>query len=349
MSFKTKVKFVRDLWQASKIEKERSGKGRIRIFNDAVKCRKDYGTGVTNYMTYGFSLLPEEVRSHYLTDQSDLSVSKLMNNADFNDKWYACVRLKPYFKRDTVHLVESSPEEIDGFLAAHEEFFAKVPDSSGGKGVLHITPERKTEGYLKRLRQDGYTLLEESIVQHPELDRINPNCINTMRIVTCLNPAGELHFFPIILRVGASDLSVDNISSGGLYTLLTPDGKIGLEGYYQENLYAIHNNAWVQKNHPLTGLNPLGFQIPYFQETLDMVTEMALACPDLVMPGWDIAITPDGPDLVEVNNYPGIDINQNYYFTKILGLPHVGAKDVIEKHLGGTFTNDRSYTYIPAK
>ena len=93
MSFKTKVKFVQDLWQASKIEKERSGKGRIRIFNDAVKCRKDYGTGVTNYMTYGFSILPEEVRSHYLTDQSDLSVSKQMNNADFNDKWYACVRL----------------------------------------------------------------------------------------------------------------------------------------------------------------------------------------------------------------------------------------------------------------
>jgi glutathione synthase/RimK-type ligase-like ATP-grasp enzyme len=43
---------------------------------------------------------------------------------------------------------------------------------------------------------------------------------------------------------------------------------------------------------------------------LDMVKEAAKVIPEMGYVGWDVAFTPNGPVLVEANDFPGHDIYQ---------------------------------------
>ena len=62
--------------------------------------------------------------------------------------------------------------------------------------------------------------------------------------------------------------------------------------------------------HPYTG-NPIqGFQFPYWEEAMDMVKQAAGKIEGMAYIGWDVAFTPDGPKIVEGNNFPGHDIYQ---------------------------------------
>ena len=69
----------------------------------------------------------------------------------------------------------------------------------------------------------------------------------------------------------------------------------------QKNLYA---------NHPYTGSPIQGFQVPQWQEAMDMVKQAATMVPEMGYVGWDVAFSDKGPVLVEGNNFPGHDIYQ---------------------------------------
>lgn len=53
--------------------------------------------------------------------------------------------------------------------------------------------------------------------------------------------------------------------------------------------------------HPETGIVFDGFQIPYFNEVKNIIIK-ASALFDLPLLGWDVAITPNGPVIIEVNH-----------------------------------------------
>mgnify|MGYP000795309594 FL=1 len=75
----------------------------------------------------------------------------------------------------------------------------------------------------------------------------------------------------------------------------------------------------------------MGFQIPLFDQALELCrTASRRVEAHLKYIGWDVAITPDGPVLVEGNNLPGYDMCQNAghvdegmlpRFEKLLGRP----------------------------
>lgn len=336
-----------ELYAMSGADQQRSSKSRYEIIHDTIACRREYKTSVNDYLAFGWSILPEEYREHYLSRNHNYHLSVQVNNMGLENKWLVYQKLKPYFLRKVVHTEESPREEVEEFMAQNKHFFAKRTQAYGGKGVQHIIQNgQSSEALLQELREGGFYVLEEVITQHEEINRLNPYCINTVRIVTCRNKSGEIITMPSIIRVGGSEKPVDNISSGGFYTLITPDGKIGLEGFYQENIPLLVNNSLIEKEHPVTGTNPLGIKIPFFQEGMEKAISMAQELEDMSICGWDIAITEHGPDVVEVNSFSGLDINQNYYFTKILGLPHVGMKTKIEEHLKIKIHADFTIEYL---
>ena len=72
------------------------------------------------------------------------------------------------------------------------------------------------------------------------------------------------------------------------------------------------------------------FEIPFFEETLQLCKKAALVEKHVRYVGWDIAIGDNGPIIVEGNPLPGYDMPQNYFasgkdtgllpeFEKILG------------------------------
>ena len=60
----------------------------------------------------------------------------------------------------------------------------------------------------------------------------------------------------------------------------------------------------------MTGTPIKGFQFPDWEKAIELVLGAAREIPQMAYVGWDIAFTPDGPCLVEGNNFPGHDIYQ---------------------------------------
>ena len=66
--------------------------------------------------------------------------------------------------------------------------------------------------------------------------------------------------------------------------------------------------------HPVTQTAFKGFTVPMFDEAVTLCLQAAQVKPDLAYIGWDVAITPDKPVLIEGNILPGYDMVQNSKF-----------------------------------
>lgn len=61
----------------------------------------------------------------------------------------------------------------------------------------------------------------------------------------------------------------------------------------------------VYEKHPITKAKLVGVQVPYWNEIKTMLIKAAQKIPQVAYVGWDVAITPDGPILIEGNTTPG--------------------------------------------
>jgi glutathione synthase/RimK-type ligase-like ATP-grasp enzyme len=75
---------------------------------------------------------------------------------------------------------------------------------------------------------------------------------------------------------------------------------------YDENLYSY--NA-----HPLTGVKFKGKKIVDIDKIVSLAEKLGNICPSMTFIGWDIALTPEGPVVLEGNSSPGLTIIQRTY------------------------------------
>ena len=118
----------------------------------------------------------------------------------------------------------------------------------------------------------------------------------------------------------------DNFHSGGVaYPLDLENGRVSGPG---------RNNTELREytRHPATGYFMPGLALPYWDELKALVRQGMERVPSLGYVGWDIALTPDGPELIEGNfHWPGGNIIQFDRVGKYpLILSCLGEKD--EKH-----------------
>ena len=73
--------------------------------------------------------------------------------------------------------------------------------------------------------------------------------------------------------------------------------------------------------HPNTGTVIKGFQVPMWQEAMALVEKAAQRIYGYI--GWDIAITVNGPVIIEANTHPGAGVLQNPYVPEQKGMKHV--------------------------
>ena len=80
--------------------------------------------------------------------------------------------------------------------------------------------------------------------------------------------------------------------------------------------------------HPITKEPIKGFKIPYWNDVIKLVKKAGLVVEGVGYVGWDIAITDNGPILIEGNVSPGSLVLQTPYARE-----HKGMKYVAEKYL----------------
>jgi hypothetical protein len=101
-------------------------------------------------------------------------------------------------------------------------FIKRTYWSYGGDDIYKIYPDQvnsETEIFKKlysEVIKAGF-LYQETIKQHPEMNKLNPSCINTIRFDTFINPDGKIEIISAYIRFSVMNSHVDNISSGGCY------------------------------------------------------------------------------------------------------------------------------------
>lgn len=173
----------------------------------------------------------------------------------------------------------------------------KSVDGQCGRGVEVLSTDNlKSDELLLRMEDSGNDLAEAFVQQHPELDHLSSSGLNTLRLITQLDPNNEVVFLGARLRITVNS-HVDNLAAGNLAAPV--DLETGVV-----NGSAVYSD--IEKPpvdiHPVTGVPIKGFKVPWFKEALQMVKEAALHNTRNRSIGWDVAITESGPDLIEGNH-----------------------------------------------
>ena len=287
---------------------KKTGKSKIYILYDMQKCARKYGAGYMDYDLFEMYNLNAKQRNTYLTRERN---NELVNK--YNDKAYFHIfenkdefntLFKDYIKRDWITVKEKTKEEIIDFLKKHNEFMAKPIDGGCGHGIEKINVKDYNsldDIYNKLVSGNNNYELEEVIKQHPEVSKIYPDAINTVRVVTILKN-GTTHIICAYFRIGNGKF-VDNFNSGGM---VAPVNEI--TGEVTDK--AIDKNKNLYNTHPQTGTEIKGFKFPDWEKAIELCRKASKVVPQMGYIGWDVCFTPDGPILVEGNEFPGHDIYQ---------------------------------------
>jgi alpha-L-glutamate ligase-like protein len=201
-------------------------------------------------------------------------------------------------------------------LAPFPEFVIKPSQGSGGGGILVIAG-RCEEGYLgvggrphsehdlKKHLSDiifgvhSFDLSDRAIIE----ERLHPH-----REVAALAPHG-LADLRVILHRDRPVLAMTRLptrASGGRANLHQGAVGVGVDLARGRTTHAVLKGEEVDR-HPDTGEPLLDRQLPFWPQALDIAVRAARAVP-LKYLGVDLALTPAGPMLLEINVRPGLEI-----------------------------------------
>lgn len=288
---------------------QRTGKNRVFLFCDMVWCGFRYLAGYADYDLFQFYRLSGAQRATYLTRGKNNQAVRCFNNPEyihfFEDKAEFNKKFASFIHRESIDLKHASEEDFAQFISRHPVIIAKPADGICGCGVLKtsLSDFVDAKDMYQFLMESKRTLVEQVIDQHDDIAAIYPNSVNTLRIVTILKEDGTADAVFSSIRIGNHGSFVDNLNSGGMSALIdTSTGTIIKAGEDKDLI--------TYDTHPMTGKPIVGFTIPLFDKAIAFCKEAATVVPQIRYVAWDVAMTNEGPELIEGNTFPGHDIMQ---------------------------------------
>ncbi|MCV2490721.1 hypothetical protein OF117_15280 [Geodermatophilus sp. YIM 151500] len=190
-------------------------------------------------------------------------------------------------------------------LRAQDLVVVKPTSGYGGGGVRLVTPA-EAEATVADPRCD--LIVQERVLQHPELRAVNPGSLNTLRVLAVRLPGHGPLLAAAVQRWGRVGTGpVDNLSAGGLCSAVDLDtGRLGpAVGRPRDRRRVEHDT------HPDSGARIAGVLVPQWPQVRDLAFRLMAAFPELDHVGWDIAVTDRGPLVIEGNgSMPGVNVFQ---------------------------------------
>ena len=191
-------------------------------------------------------------------------------------------------------------------------FVIKATESSHGEGVYVVdSVSQEEEGTflqlingktiaLNEVLKHGDELIVESLIkQTKQFNSFNKTSVNTVRFMTTLYPDGEAKVIATWMKFGRLGTFVDNAGSGGNIDACVDveTGRINkvveFKGFRKTKSITVH---------PDSGIQLEGTIIENWKEIKSKVIEFQKSFPFVKAAGWDIAITDEGPVVIEVND-----------------------------------------------
>lgn len=185
------------------------------------------------------------------------------------------------------------------------DLFLKPRFGIKGKGVFAVRflgDEVEVNGkcvrpgeFVDRLK-DRY-LVQNRILQHPTLSELHTHSLNTVRIITYRSTDAP-EVFLSYLRIACNGEIADNNANARVIVRVDAQS-----GRCQEAGYAITSDPAIKTTtHPDSHVAFSDVVIPYWDECLSLVKRAHAWLPEMFSIGWDVALTPNGPLLLEGND-----------------------------------------------
>ena len=150
-------------------------------------------------------------------------------------------------------------------------------------------------------------LIQRALANHPAVARLTNGSLATLRFVTMRTMDGAVQLVSAVLRMPTGDAVVDAFFHGGLAAPV--DLASGRLRRAMTLPMAVRGAS--ADTHPETGVRIEGTPLPDWDAVVALVTRAHRAVPGAVpLVGWDVALTADGPVLVEGNFPPSAGLMQ---------------------------------------
>jgi len=305
-------------------------------------CRLRYGFGHQDFGQFAFYPLPLSAPNAYIKHEELNALQNLVNSEEarelVNDKVKFLQRCDEYGLSTPAILGVVSSDQADHspdgppHIRTAEQFLKIVNERGAGRYLLkpmrgsrgqgiqciEVTEDKVSDvsgepidiqNFLNDLMDhQSLFILQKYLFPHPELRPIMPGgCLGTARMLT-INTDGAPRVYLACYKVPTGDNVTDNfhfattgnlvgevdLESGRLLNVIGPDPQIlGLVGDV-----AVH---------PDSGVSLQGFEIPCWGELVSLTEDAAKAFHELGTVGWDVALTEDGPCLIEGNSHYGCE------------------------------------------
>lgn len=211
-------------------------------------------------------------------------------------KTFGVVDPKGSYRDDLIRMINSNDQK---------EIIVKPVRGSAGRGIVKVCningnimikykdKETNIESYVLNER----SLVQEVVSQDPRVAKISEVSINTIRILTLLTKFNDVLILGSTMRFGVGNSYIDNWSAGGVAVGVNVNN-----GTLKDIAYDKHGNQYFV--HPVSKVVFHGFVIPQWNEVSGLAKKVQSQFPYYKLLGLDVAITSDGPVIIEINAFP---------------------------------------------
>ena len=137
-------------------------------------------------------------------------------------------------------------------------------------------------------------IVQDKLVQHPDLAKLNPTSVNTIRVLSYRNYDRTIILYAVI-RIGRKGKSIDNETAGGIKADIDlTTGRIKGPAFgssTEPNMERTDSGEVLEQ-----------YLIPSFPQVMDFVKDLHSRLPYYKLIGWDISVDANGnPVMIEWN------------------------------------------------
>lgn len=274
------------------------------LFPHYLYCYRTVHCGAAEYFEYRFYKISQAQRKKYLlVYHQRVMYGRVNQKGATRSKIAFAQRFPSQFGRAFLDLRSCDLVAFETFFRTHKKIVIKPDNASYGRdiSVFEFSDSQQAAEIFAQYGNNEF-ICEEFIHQHPVLQALNPHAVNTLRVLV-LQDEDETKIIAAALRTGNGTCVVDNLKHSGI------GANINVETGIVDTIGKDYAGK-TYDTHPNTGVPFRGLQIPFWQQVLDLIRDVHPKVTECAVLGWDIAITEDGPVIVEANNGPGPMIHQ---------------------------------------
>lgn len=209
----------------------------------------------------------------------------------------------------------ATPEDLRAFLTGPARFplFGKPQAYSGSFGsalIDGVDGDNLVLGNGKRIALDAFCreiiseygdgyLLQSALQQHPAMEQMTGKAVGSIRLVTVRTGVMPDVFYALWKIPSPKAMSDNFWQSGSMIAQIdSATGKVG------RCRIGTGLEARDIEEHPVSGQRFDSLTIPHWDEACRMAREAHAVLSEFGVIGWDVAITEDGPVLIECNDNP---------------------------------------------